>query len=210
MTLLAKKDGLSTADFRNYWAGPHAALALGMEGISKYTHNRVDKVLWATGDAPGFEVDGIVELCFLDDEAMRAAQGSSIGLRHIPSDEPNFLKGWTLCIVDTEGDDGGGAASTVKVIVPFLLEERSKDTVGSAVKRYASETGSKCALNWTASTARRERLWSEPSPPDGLLVLWFASVASAHDAFDQGALCSTLSAHFRQATAYLIDELAIR
>ena len=50
MTLLAKKEGLSTSDFRNYWAGPHAALALGMDGISKYTHNRVDKVLWTTED----------------------------------------------------------------------------------------------------------------------------------------------------------------
>lgn len=210
MTLLAKKDGLSTADFRNYWAGPHAALVLGMEGISKYTHNRVDKILWTTGDAPRFHVDGIVELYFRDDEAMRGAQASSIGLRHIPADEPNFLKGWTLCVVDTEGDDGAAVASPVKVIVPFLLGDRSKDMAANAIKRYASETGAKCALNWTASTAHRDRLWSEPSPPDGFLVLWFASVASAHDAFDQEALCSTLSAHFGHATAYLIDELAIR
>ncbi|WP_162575619.1 EthD domain-containing protein [Variovorax sp. PBL-H6] len=210
MTLLAKKDGLSTADFRSYWAGPHAALALGMGGISKYSQNRVEKVLWTTGDAPRFNVDGIVELYFKDDEAMRVAQASSIGQRHIPADEPEFLRGWTLCIVDTEGEEGTSVAAPVKVIVPFLLGSCSKDMVATAIQRYASETGSKFALNWTASTARRERLWTEPSPPDGFLVLWFACVASAHGAFDQGVLCSTLSAQFRHATAYLIDELAIR
>lgn len=33
MTLLAKKEAMSVTDFRAYWAGPHAKLALGMEGI---------------------------------------------------------------------------------------------------------------------------------------------------------------------------------
>ena len=79
MTLLAKREGLSTSDFRSYWAGPHAALALGMDGISKYTHNRVDKVLWTTDGAPRFCIDGIVELYFRDEDAMRDAQASTVG-----------------------------------------------------------------------------------------------------------------------------------
>jgi uncharacterized protein (TIGR02118 family) len=210
MTLLAKKEGLSTSDFRNYWAGPHAALALGMEGISKYTHNRVDKVLWTLDGPPCFCIDGIVELYFRDEEAMRDAQASSIGRRHIPADEPNFLKGWTLCIVDTEGDETGTSDRRVKVIVPFLLGASSKEQFALAITQYACETGLRLALNWTASTARRERLWSEPSPPDGFAVLWFESVAAAHDAFDEGAICSLLATHVANATAYLVDELSLR
>jgi hypothetical protein len=212
MTLLAKKEGLSTTDFRNYWAGPHAALALGMNGISKYTHNRVDKVLWTTDGAPRFSVDGIVELYFRDEDAMREAQASAVGRRHIPADEPVFLKGWTLCIVDTEGDENGGSDRPIKVIVPFLLGTSSKERFGLAITRYASEAGAgqPLALNWTVSTARRERLWCEPSPPDGFAVLWFQSVAAAHDAFDEGAICGLFGAHVASATAYLIDELPIR
>ena len=98
----------------------------------------------------------------------------------------------------------------VKVIVPFLLGASPKEGFASAITRHASETGLRFALNWTASTARRKRLWAEPSPPDGFAVLWFGSVAAAHDAFDQGAICSLLAAHLANATAYLIDELTIR
>jgi hypothetical protein len=209
MTLLAKKEGLSTSDFRSYWAGPHGALALGMDGISKYTHNRVDKVLWTTDGAPRFCIDGIVELYFRDEDAMRDAQASTVGRRHIPSDEPVFLKGWTLCIVDTEGDEAS-RTNPVKVMVPFLLGNSSRETLGIAVTRYAREANLRLELNWTASTARRERLWSEPSPPDGFLVLWFDSVAAAHDAFDEGRICSVMSANVGSATAYLIDVLSIR
>lgn len=210
MTLLAKKDGTSTSDFRSYWAGPHAALALGMEGISKYTHNRVDKVLWSTDDPPRFTVDGIVELYFRDEDAMRAAQASTVGRSHIPADEPIFLKGWTLCIVETEGDEFDMRKKPVKVLVPFLLKTSSKDALSLAVTRLASEVNQQFALNWTVSTARRERLWSEPSPPDGFAVFWFDSVATAHDAFDEGPLCNLLAAHSATATAYLINELPIR
>jgi hypothetical protein len=39
---LAKKEGMSTSDFRAYWSGSHAKLALGMDGIARYVHNRVE------------------------------------------------------------------------------------------------------------------------------------------------------------------------
>ncbi|WP_286369347.1 EthD domain-containing protein [Variovorax saccharolyticus] len=210
MTLLARRDGLSIGDFRSYWAGPHAALALGMEGISKYTHNRVDKILWASGQGAAFSIDGIVELYFRDEDAMRSAQASTIGRRHIPADEPNFLKGWTLCIVDTEGSETGGSGRPVKVIVPFLLGDASKARFAEAFSQCANASGWRSALNWTVSTARRERLWSEPSPPDGFAVLWFDSVAAAHDAFDEGAICRLFAAHLAASTAYLVDELSLR
>ena len=210
MTLLAKKEGLSTSDFRNYWAGPHAALALCMDGISKYTHNRVDKVLWSAGGRPCFCIDGIVELFFRDEDAMRDAQASTVGRRHIPADELNFLKGWTLCIVDTEGDDTGTRDRPVKVIVPFLLGASSKERFALALAQHASDARLPLALNWTVTTARRERLWTEPSPPDGFVVVWFESVASAHDAFDDGAICSLFAAHLANATACLVDVLSVR
>ena len=210
MTLLAKKEGLSTADFRSYWAGPHAALALCMEGVSKYTHNRVDKVLWTKYDRPCFCIDGIVELYFRDEGAMRDAQASTIGRRHIPADEPNFLKGWTLCLVDSQGDEAAVADRPVKVIVPFLLGTSSKEAFARAIAQHAIETSVHIALNWTTSTARRTQLWSEPSPPDGFVVLWFGSVATAHDAFDQGAICRLFAEHLADGTAYLIDERTIR
>lgn len=209
MTLLAKKEGMSTSDFRGYWAGPHAALALGMAGISKYTQNRVDKVLWATDAHPSFCIDGIVELYFRDEDVMCDAQASTVGKRHIPADEINFLKGWTLCIVDTEGDDTAQGCP-VKVIVPFLLDASLKEKFSLALAQYARKEKLSFAINWTMTTARRERLWSEPSPPDGFAIFWFESVASAHDAFDERDICRLFVRHRATAAAYLVDELSIR
>lgn len=210
MTLLAKKQGMATSDFRSYWAGPHAKLALGMEGIAKYVHNRIDKLLWASADRSTFSVDGIVELYFSDEDSMRSAQASSVGRRYIPADEPNFLRGWTLCIVDTDGDETSGRAT--KVIVPFLLDANaSRDRIAQALGRAATEAGAGYAVNWTVSTARREALWSEPHPPEGFAVFWFDSVASAHEAFDDnGPIRSVLEREVMDPMAFLIDELVIR
>ncbi|MDM0113716.1 EthD domain-containing protein [Variovorax sp. J22R133] len=209
MTLLAKKEGLSTSDFRAYWAGPHAALALGMDGIAKYTHNRVDKVLWASGDRPAFDVDGIVELYFEGAEAMRLAQASPVGQKFIPADEPIFLKGWTLCVVETDGVEP--AERAVKVIVPFHASSQSRESLWRELLRIGDETNTRVALNWTASTARRERLWAEPNPPTGFICVWLESVAKAHEAFEPSSgLRRFIEGHVSDAVAYLINELSIR
>jgi hypothetical protein len=209
MTLLAKKEGLSTSDFRSYWAGPHARLALGMAGITKYVHNRVDKVLWASGEEPPFDVDGVVELFFADAEAMRAAQASAVGRKYIPADELIFLKGWTLCVVETDG--GEPAEPAVKVLIPFHAQAQARDALWRELSRIAETSGCTVALNWTISTARRERLWAEPNPPTGFICVWLDSVATAHAAFEPSSgLRRVIETHVEDGAAYLIDELPIR
>jgi len=207
MTLLAKKEGLSTSDFRNYWAGPHAQLALGMAGITKYVHNRVDKVLWASDAEPAFNVDGVVELFFADPEAMRLAQATVVGQKYIPADEPNFLKGWTLCVVETDGEEP--SQPSVKVLIPFHAPPEARDALWHDLSRVA-EAGYAVALNWTTSTARRERLWAETSPPSGFICVWLDSVAKAHEAFEPSSeLRRVIETHVSDGVAYLIDELLI-
>lgn len=209
MTLLARRDGLAISDFRNYWAGPHAKLALGMDGITKYAHNRVDKVLWASSAKPVFDVDGIVELLFASPEAMRMAQASSVGKKFIPEDEPNFLKGWTLCAVETDGDEPTQPA--VKVMVPFHAPADARESLWRDLRRTGPAICTGVTLNWTVSTARRERLWSEPNPPTGFVCAWFDSVAAAHAAFDTSSeLRRFIEGRISDAAAYLIDVLPIR
>jgi uncharacterized protein (TIGR02118 family) len=209
MTLLARKEGLATSDFRAYWAGPHAQLALGMDGITRYNHNRVDKVLWASGDAPAFNVDGVVELYFADAEAMRVAQASNVGKKFIPADEPLFLQGWTLCVVETQGDDP--EEPLVKVLIPFHAHADARATMWSELERAAEAAGARLALNWTVSTAKRERLWAEPAPPTGFICVWVKSVAMAHEAFEPSSeLRAVVEKHTSDGVAYLINQLRIR
>lgn len=214
MTLLAKRPDLSSSDFRQYWAGPHGSLALEMEGISRYTQNRVEKILWARNGVPSFSVDGIVELWFEGEDAMRRAQGSSIGRDHIPSDELNFLKGWTLCLVDEVGSQQKG--HTVKVMLPFLMNPGvDQATLQARISEVAKKIGvngdSTVSFNWTTSHARRERLWAEPVPPTGFAVFWLRSLKDAHDCFARdGAIAATLTELLDDGVAYLVQPLELR
>lgn len=213
MTLLARREGMSTGDFRSYWAGTHGKLALEMDGIAQYIQNRVDKVLWSRCGVPAFSVDGIVELWFEGEDAMRRAQESSIGRLHIPADEPNFLRGWTLCIVDereTETD-----SSNVKVMVPFSAKSGADNhLIDDRLRQLVREVGSGIrgvSTNWTASTARRDWLWAEPLPPTGFLTFWFADLCAAHDAFSAvRPLALGLQSLLDEGTAYLVDPLVLR
>ncbi|WP_074173560.1 EthD domain-containing protein [Caballeronia calidae] len=212
MTLLSRKEGTSTSDFRAYWSGCHAQLALCMDGITSYTQNRVDKTLWSKSDVNGcFNVDGVVELCFESDDVMSVAQASAVGSRYIPEDEPNFLRGWSLCVVehDLEQERPG-----VKVIVIAALDNQLAradfvDAIATANRTNAPSTGR--SFNWTVRTAKRERLWSEPVSPDVLISFWFDDVAQAHAAFEATSpLARALSQAATRAAAYLINSLVIK
>jgi hypothetical protein len=154
-------------------------------------------------------VDGVVELFFADEDAMRLAQASAVGRKYIPADEPNFLKGWTLCVVETDGDEPAG--QSVKVLIPFHAQAETRDTLWRELRQAAATTGNKIAMNWTVSTARRERLWAEPSPPTGFICVWLDSVAKAHEAFEPSSeLRCVIETHTSDGVAYLIDQLHIR
>ncbi|MFM0616325.1 EthD domain-containing protein [Paraburkholderia nemoris] len=213
MTLLARKDGTSVSDFRAYWAGCHANLALCMNGISSYTQNRVDKILWRRSDNQGcFHVDGVVELCFKDENVMLEAQASAVGSKYIPEDEPNFLRGWTLCVVDN--DDEQAEPKGVKVIVPLVMKTTvSRSDLKQALIEVndAQNSPARLSFNWTTRTASRARLWSEPRPPDAIVSLWFENVAEAHAAFDpKGGYEQTLLSIAERAAAYLINTHVVK
>ncbi|MGF6444706.1 EthD domain-containing protein [Paraburkholderia youngii] len=213
MTLLSRKQGSSVSDFRAYWSGCHAQLALCMNGISSYMQNRVDKTLWQFSDDSGhYDIDGVVELCFESDAVMDEAQRSSVGSEHIPNDEPNFLRGWTLCVVEHE--DEPTAHAGVKVIVAATM----RDSVSRADFRQAivganlaQREAAALSFDWTQKTAKRERLWAEPVTPTVLASLWFGNVAQAHDAFrPDDAFAQKIGQISTRAAALLIDPLVIR
>jgi hypothetical protein len=213
MTLLAKKEGTSISDFRAYWAGCHAELALCMDGITSYTQNRVEKRLWQCAESSGqFTVDGVVELYFENDEVMNLAQQSRVGSEYIPEDEPNFLHGWTLCVV-THEDEPKERPGVKALVLAKLKHDVSRADFKQLVTRANGSLAAPAELsfNWTEKSAKRERLWAEPVVPDALLAMWFGNTAQAHDAFRaDGALANELSRASSQASAYLINTLIKR
>ncbi|MBO9112675.1 EthD domain-containing protein [Rhizobium sp. AB2/73] len=210
MTLLAKKDNLSLDAFRNHWAGDHAQLALSLPGVCKYTQNRAIEVLMTYPQNRGFTADGIVELFFTDEDAMMSAQASEIGAIKIPEDELQFLRGWSLNIVETsDPHDHFGS----KVMVPITLRDRdAAEAARAALASAASEaSATQISINTVTSSHSRPRLWSEPVAPHNILVLWFNSAEQARAAFETNSdLYHVITEVSRQASAYLCDPLVVR
>jgi uncharacterized protein (TIGR02118 family) len=71
--LLARKEGTSKEEFRQWWLGPHAELARGLPGLRGLRFNLVE-----SDDAA---YDGISELWFDSREAFDAAYASEQGQR---------------------------------------------------------------------------------------------------------------------------------
>jgi EthD domain len=209
MTLLQRRPDMSVAAFRDHWATGHAQLAASMNGVVKYTQNRIDESITAVcpEDAEAYAPDGIVELYFADAEEMARAQQSQTGRNLIPEDEPLFLRGWTLCIVSTDGPhDHAGT----KVMVPVVLApSASIDHVKASLVTSRGNVQSGLlafSINVVSETAKRPTLWSEPIPPQLIVVTWFTS----HDAARQFWRARDTIKLFSKASACVSDPLVIR
>lgn len=209
MTLLQRRTDLSVQAFRDHWAKGHAQLALSMDGVVKYTQNRIEEILAVIGSAEteDYAPDGIVELYFSDPAAMARAQQSETGRTLIPDDELQFLRGWTLCIVSTDGphDHEGTKVMIPAALAPSVSPDDLKATLAAA--RANTQTGLKAfSINLVSETAKRPRLWSEPTPPQLILVTWFGSLDAAHTFWSESASLKM----FSKASACVSDQLVIR
>lgn len=93
--LLARKPEATRQDFRDWWLGEHAALALRLPGLRGLRFNVVE-----SDDAP---YDGVSELWFDSQEAFEAAYATELGqevaadsLTHVSHRERLFVDEQTL------------------------------------------------------------------------------------------------------------------
>jgi uncharacterized protein (TIGR02118 family) len=77
MVLLAKRSGLSIAEFRRHWLEVHAPLVHALPGLRRYVQDHVVSNLDIPAAVPlGVEIDGIAELWFDDEAAVQRAFAS--------------------------------------------------------------------------------------------------------------------------------------
>ncbi len=210
MTLLAKRENMTTSAFREHWAGNHSQLALSLPGVCKYTQNRLDKILMTHPESGAFQADGIVELFFTDAISMKKAQASETGAIEIPNDELYFLKGWSLSIVETsDPHDHPGT----KVMVPLALKDNGDIEGAKTILAVAARhsTAIQPSFNTVMSFHSRPRLWSEPVSAHIIMVVWFESFEQAQNAFEiDSKLRQAITTISARASAYLCDPLTIK
>lgn len=210
MTLLAKRENLTTTAFREHWSGNHSQLALSLPGVCKYTQNRSEETLMTHPESGAFRADGIVELFFTDPESMKNAQASETGAVEIPNDELLFLKGWSLSIVDTD-DPHDHVGTKVMVPITFSNADATKSHLEELATAARSAAATQVSFNTVTSSHSRPRLWSEPVTPTIIMVVWFDTQQQARAAFRANSeLHRAITAVSSRASSYLCDPLAIK
>jgi uncharacterized protein (TIGR02118 family) len=83
IVLLVRTDGLTHAEFADYWFGDHVEMAKALPGLRKY-------VTSLPADPEACEYDGVAEVYFESREALREAWATELGERLV-EDERQFL-----------------------------------------------------------------------------------------------------------------------
>lgn len=94
ITYLTKRSDLSAEQFSAHWSTSHAAIAVNLPGIESYRQNHV-----VGGGSSVYNVDGIVELWFANDDVVAAGIDSEVA-NLLVEDEPRFLSGLVGGAVD--------------------------------------------------------------------------------------------------------------
>jgi len=181
MTLLRRLPAHDTAQFRAHWAHVHGAMVLGLPGIRRYVQN---DIVEGAG-----RFDGIVELWFDDEPALRAAFASAQG-RALPDDEANFLGGKIVCDVEehviASGASPEGAAKLITVVHSAHAAER--DAWGSwhaGIERSVRRADFECTRMSVHRIVTMQRVGSEAGAKADLFafVVYHFTAADARASF---------------------------
>jgi uncharacterized protein (TIGR02118 family) len=100
LSFLARRDDMTSAEFRKYWLGPHAAILRGMPHVLHYSVTCFDEGGELSFEEEGRQpVDGFAALWFANTEDMKAAYESPAG-RAAAADLPNFTKAVKRVVID--------------------------------------------------------------------------------------------------------------
>lgn len=204
ITLLRRHLDLTETAFRNHWAGVHAAIATGFEGLARYNQNRVAQKLWQTGG--GFSIDGVVELWF-DTPEVVVKNATSQTTAALIEDEPNFLSGLTGLSIGaasvSEPDTGA------EKLMLFLRCEDNTASKEAPVPAVAALDPIAQSTEILTPAFIREALWAEPEPPTMVLILWLSPRAMAQAANPEGALAHAVRYVASRSVALAVDPLRI-
>ncbi len=223
MGLLDKKPDWSAERFRAHWRDHHAALARQLPGLRTYVQNHVTDrtqrgIVFARGPE---QLDGLSQLTFEDDDAMRAALATPIG-RALVDDEQHFIGRLRIVTADThtvvEPPPAGTALKRMSLlrrrpdVTPEVFAREWRDVHGPLVRGLSGILGYRQNLITSRQAPKGTPVGHEGLPIDGIVELWFADTASIDAAFGSSAGRETM-AHAQtfigEITTYLVETVQV-
>lgn len=217
MTLISRRPDLTFDEFVAHWAGPHAAIAVQMPGLTSYFQNRVVQVIWSLEGDAGFQIDGIPELSFESQAAMEHAGTTEVVSQLLPADELRFLSAITLCSLESDRHwqcRNRIASNSTKVLVlaarrPGLGDAEFRQGVESLAELCSAHSDG-VQIDWTRGDYGRPNLRREPIAPELFLTVWLATAARCTTLFADGTEFKALSRSlFCRVSALRCDPLRV-
>jgi uncharacterized protein (TIGR02118 family) len=211
MGLLKRRASLSPAQFRKHWREVHGPIAARLPGLRKYHQNHVVDAEQRGIDYPRgpLTIDGLSELWFDDEDAMRRALESD-AVDALAEDEVNFID--NLHVISAEQNIVIPPARGVPLLKRMSTLKRREDVSPEAfrhewfdvhsvlVKRLPQVKGYVQNLIFDRSHGRGAAATRDELPIDGIVELWFDDVSSLQSAFRSPA-GTTLMTHAREFIA---------
>ncbi len=195
MGLLTRKPGLSIEDFRTHWRDVHAPLAARLPGLRRYHQNRVvDSSQLAIDHARGnWAIDGISELWFDSIDDMHRAIASD-AYRDVAQDHVRFVGETGLItaeqnIVIPVDTATGPLVKRMSILTRKrgLTPEQFKSEWwgfhADAVRKFPNIMGYTQNFVTERSVGLGQPASYDALPIDGMVELWFRSVADIEAAF---------------------------
>jgi uncharacterized protein (TIGR02118 family) len=203
---LLQRQGEMTVDaFFSYWAGPHAALASALPGLTRYTQNRMVRRLWSTStDEPGFSFDGIAELEF--DRTAATSILSETAQQALLEDETKFIGAITLCRVSPGSRHAWNHRQKIWMACGLSPNQSAMETFVLAIQRTGCTDFS---VEQVESTFHRDTLGFESSPPAVLATLWFDPAMCVADQFNSSHWRDVAASCVTRGAAWLVDVIQI-
>lgn len=218
ISLITRKAALTPEQFRAHWKGPHAQIIRSIIAFFpdaervRYVQNRVEDVLWRYSASQAFfDIDGFVELHLTARKPVEAAYSSGAAERML-GDEPNFLRAFTECFVEPEGEDAEIPGTSKIMIAVAKSDPIEQSELARALRNaFARDTTAlpgvrQMCLNWITSTVVREKLATHPGPPSAIVEMWVDNPDISRELTEVGQSLIPAAANL---SAFKVDPLRI-
>jgi uncharacterized protein (TIGR02118 family) len=220
MGLLTRRPGVTQAEFRRHWREVHGPLAARLPGLRRYHQNHVvDNRQLAIDHARGaWSIDGISELWFDSEDDMKRALSSN-EYKEVARDHHLFVGPTALItavqnVVVPVDPSAGPLVKRMSILTrksgltPEQFKEEWWGFHAEAVSKFPNLMGYTQNLVTGRSSGLGQPASYEALPIDGMVELWFRSVADVEGAFHSPA-ASVSQAHalsfIAEITTFLVE-----
>ena len=198
MGLLNRRPDWTEAQFHDHWRTHHGALAARLPGLASYVQNHVtDRLQRGIDFKRGPEqLDGVSQLAFADDGAMRAALASAVA-PPLAADEAHFIGRLRIVTarqhVVVDPPKAGQALKRMSLlrrrsdVSPEVFAHEWQAVHGPLVRALPGILGYRQNLITARQSPKGVDVGHDDLPIDGIVELWFADAPSIDTAFGSPA-----------------------